>query len=360
MKQTPLTDWHHRHGAKLMEFGGYNMPIDYGSIMDEHVAVRTATGIFDVSHMGEFMVQGPGASAFLDQLVTNLPSALENQQALYTPMCYPDGGTVDDLLIYRLGEEKFLLVVNASNIDKDWEWIKKAAQHWPLLELENVSDNMALIAVQGPNTLQLLQPLTEIRLDDVAYYHFIPNAVVAGVPVLLSRTGYTGEDGFELYVDPSRTLELWETLVGRGATPVGLGARDTLRLEARLPLYGHELSPTILPLEAGLGPFVRFKNKGDFVGRGALERLKGEGLRRKVVGLEIEGGIARALYLVHDAQGQTVGVVTSGTYSPTLKKAIALALVPIELASIGTTLQVAIRSKQVPARVVKTPFYKRT
>ena len=359
MKETPLTEWHRKHGAKLVEFGGYSMPIDYGSTVNEHRAVRKRAGVFDVSHMGEFIVRGPGASAYLDHLVTNLPSALESRQALYSPMCYPDGGTVDDLLIYRMGDDDFMMVVNASNISKDWDWLLETGRDWPLLELKNISEEMALIALQGPGALQLLQTMTKLGISELPSYHFVPSAAVAGGPVLLSRTGYTGEDGFELYAAAQDALGLWEEFVDRGAVPIGLGARDTLRLEARLPLYGHELSESISPLEAGLGPFVRFKNKADFVGRESLERQKSEGLTRKVVGLEVKGGIARAGYQVVDSTGKAVGTVTSGTFSPTLKTAIALALVSVESTSIGTSLKVIVRGRGIPAVVVKTPFYKR-
>lgn len=359
MKETPITAWHRNHGGRMVEFGGYSMPINYGSIVNEHVSVREEVGIFDVSHMGEFIVRGPKASEYLDYLVTNVPSGLENRQALYSPMCYPDGGTVDDLLIYRLDDDEFMMVVNASNIDKDWDWVLTNKLHWPLVELRNISDEMALIALQGPRALYVLQSLTEVNLCDLAYYHFVNGAMVSGVSVLLSRTGYTGEDGFELYVAVHGALGLWEQLVERGAAPIGLGARDTLRLEARLPLYGHELSDAITPLEAGLGPFVRLKHKAGFVGRDALECQKSQGLTRKIVGLEVKEGIARAGYQVGDSTGKVVGLVTSGTFSPTLKTGIALALVPIEFTPSGTSLQVMIRGRGVPATVVKTPFYKR-
>lgn len=360
MKTTPITEWHQNHGGKLVEFGGFQMPMDYGSIMDEHAAVRENVGIFDVSHMGEFLVRGPGASAYLDNLVTNTPSGLEPGQALYSPMCYPGGGTVDDLLIYRMSDTEFMMVVNASNIEKDWAWALDHKSAWPLVDLTNVSDETGLLAIQGPKARDLLQPLTTINLSELAYYHYISGAIIAGVSVLLSRTGYTGEDGFELYVASSEALPLWEKLVNRGAVPIGLGARDTLRLEARLPLYGHELSESISPLEAGLGPFVRLKNKANFIARDALERQKSQGLTRKIVGLEVQGGIARSGYQVNDFTGKVVGIVTSGTFSPTLKTAIALALVPSELTSIGTRLAVSIRGREVPATVVKTPFYKRS
>lgn len=359
MKHTPLTDWHQAHAGKLVEFGGYAMPIDYGSIVEEHEAVRTGVGIFDVSHMGEFDVKGPQATEFLDHLVTNQVALMAVHQALYTPMCNDQGGTVDDLLIYRLEDQHFMLVVNAANIDKDWGWISRQAQDWPGLTLTNESDQIALLAVQGPKAMGLLQALTSYDLSTLAYYHFAPAVTVAGVSGILSRTGYTGEDGFEFYVGANDAVSIWQALVDHGARPVGLGARDTLRLEARLPLYGHELSDTISPLAAGLAPFVRLKDKPAFVGREALAEQKARGLTSKVVGITVSGGIARTGCEVADAEGRTIGVITSGSYSPTLKVPIALALVPLEQSKVGTPLGVKIRGRLVPAEVVKTPFYKR-
>ena len=360
MKQTPLTHWHEEHGGKLVEFGGYSMPIDYGSIMEEHEAVRSTVGIFDVSHMGEFDVTGSQAVEFLDHLVTNHVSTMAIHQALYTPMCNEDGGTVDDLLIYRIDDQHFMLVVNAANIEKDWNWITSEAQAWPNVSLVNESDQIALLAIQGPKSEELLQELTSFDLGSLSYYHFAPRVTIAGVTGLLSRTGYTGEDGFEFYVAASDALRVWDSWASHGARPVGLGARDTLRLEARLPLYGHELSSTISPLAAGLAPFVRLKDKTDFVGREALARQKSEGLSSKVVGIRLSGGIARAGYEVVGPDGATVGIITSGSYAPTLKMPIALALVPLELGKIGTQLGVNIRGRQVAAEVIKTPFYKRS
>lgn len=359
MRETPLTSWHRQHRAKMMEFGGFSMPIDYGGILDEHQSVRQDVGIFDVSHMGEFYVWGPQAAEFLDYLVTNRPSALAVGQALYTPMCYPDGGTVDDLLIYRLEPERFMLVVNAGNTDKDWDWVSTAAGSWDQVSLSNASADTALIAVQGPKASAVLAPLINIDVGSVAYYHAEP-ARLDRVDLLLSRTGYTGEDGFELYIPAAEALQVWEQLIEAGARPVGLGARDTLRLEARLPLYDHELTPEISPLEAGLSPFVKL-DKDDFIGKEALVHQKAEGLTRRIVGVTVDGGIARPGYPVKAAaEGEVVGQVTSGTKSPTLGRAIALALVDVNFAKVGTPLWVEIRGKSVPAQVVKTPFYRRT
>lgn len=359
MKKTPLNSWHHRHGAKMMEFGGYEMPIEYTSIIQEHQTVRDAAGLFDVSHMGEFVVEGADGGKFLDFLVTNWPSCLQDNQAMYSPMCYADGTTVDDLLIYRQNATEYMLVVNAANIEKDWNWIDQVRREFfPRLVLRNISDQIALLAIQGPNAVKILSQFTDYPLESIAYYHAVPHVVVVDTPMYLSRTGYTGEDGYELYVEADKAETVWDRLVEAGAKPVGLGARDTLRLEARLPLYGHELSDSISPLEAGLGMFVKF-DKGDFVGRQALRDQKEAGLERKVVGLEVSGGIARAGYAVVNEQGESVGVVTSGSHSPTLKKAIALALLPLPQAKVGSHWGISVRGRTLSATVVKTPFYKR-
>ncbi len=359
MRETPLTEWHRQHGAKMMEFGGFLMPIEYGGgIIQEHQAVRGDVGMFDVSHMGEFAASGAGAATFLDELVTNKPSDLGVGQALYTPMCYPDGGTVDDLLVYRLASDKFLLVVNAGNLDKDWEWIMRQAQGREHLELQNQSQEMGLIALQGPKAEPLLQTLTAVTLADLPYYH-ARQGRVGDAEVLISRTGYTGEDGFELYLNAGDTVGVWERLASLGARPVGLGARDTLRLEARLPLYDHELTAEITPLEAGLGLFIKW-DKDHFIGKESLASQKADGLKRRLVGLEVSGGIARAGYGVRPREGgEAIGFVTSGTKSPTLDKAIALALVDPAFAKVGTELAVEVRGRSIPAVVVKTPFYRK-
>lgn len=359
VRETPLTHWHKEHGAKMTEFGGFLMPIAYQSgILKEHAAVRQSVGIFDVSHMGEFWVWGERAAEFLDVLVTNQPSQLAVGQALYSPMCDPDGGTLDDLLIYRVDGARFLLVVNAGNAETDWQWVSSHAREFGGVECADASNETGLVAVQGPNAQSVLEPWLNIDLAELPYYHFRP-AVMADAPVLVSRTGYTGEDGFELYIPHQRTLALWERLVDQGAAPVGLGARDTLRLEARLPLYGHELTREITPLEAGLGMFIKW-NKTTFIGRDALSRQKAEGLRRRSVGLRVDGGIARSGYPVaEEPDGPEVGVVTSGTQSPTLGYPIALALVDSALATAGTALYVRIRDRYIPCTVVKTPFYQR-
>ena len=359
MQETPLTPWHRQQRAKMMEFGGFLMPIEYGTgILEEHAIVRQKVGAFDVSHMGEFLVSGENVLSFLDYLVTNQPSTVAVGQALYTPMCYPTGGTVDDLLIYRLDATRFMLVVNASNIEKDWQWVNEVAAGFKNVELQNVSDRMGLIAVQGPMAQPLVQKLVDFDLSDLVYYH-ARYAAFGSSQVLVSRTGYTGEDGFELYADHEALPAIWDKVMELGAKPIGLGARDTLRLEARLPLYGHELSADISPLEAGLAPFVKL-GKEDFVGKAALAAQKAQGLTRRTVGLALEGGIARPGYpVVSEPSGTPIGQITSGTKSPTLGHPIALALVNIEFAKVGTSLFVQMRGRDVPATVVKTPFYRK-
>lgn len=359
MKTTPLTSWHQAHGAKMTEFGGYLMPLEYSSIVREHTLVREQVGMFDVCHMGEFRVSGPGAAAFLDYLVTHWPSRLAPGRGLYTPMCRPDGGTVDDLVIFRLDPESFWLVVNAGQADVDWAWVNDQAQNWPGVVVVNQSENTGLIAVQGPRAMEVLQPLTDRALEPLTSYQFFDRVTVAGRQALVSRTGYTGEDGFEIFVEAQDVAPVWEALASQGVPPIGLGARDTLRLEARMPLYGHELSPEISPVTAGLSSFIRWE-KGDFVGRAALAQEKEAGRPERIVGLVVQGGIARAGYPVQETpEGPAVGMVTSGTWGPTVRQAIALAKVPARLADIGTSLWVVIRNRAVAAEVVRTPFYRR-
>lgn len=336
------------------------MPVQFSSILQEHEAVRTKAGLFDVSHMGEFDVVGGGAADFLQYMVTNDVGKLEPGMATYSPMVNHEGGCVDDLLIYCKARDKFMVVVNAGNIDKDFQWLSEHAKGFDVT-LTNESSEIALLALQGPLSEQILQPLTSEDLSDVKFYRFVEGEV-AGIPMIISRTGYTGEDGFELYVKADRVQALWRSLLERGTPfgliPCGLGARDTLRLEAKLPLYGHELTNEITPLEAGLGMFVKF-DKGDFIGRAVLARQKEQGVSRKVVAVQLlERGIPRADYRVL-RHGTDVGYFTSGTMSPTLKTAIGLALVDIDCIAIDTALEADIRGKNVSALVVKAPFYKR-
>jgi aminomethyltransferase len=359
LKRTPLYDIHVKAGARMVPFGGWEMPVQYTSIVEEHRAVRAAVGLFDVSHMGEFEVEGPEALAALQDLTTNDLGALEPGQVQYSLLCYPEGGIVDDLTLYRLGPQRFMMTVNAANIDKDWAWVteRSAARRGALWR--NVSAETALIAVQGPRAEAVVGRLADRDVAAIGYYRFATGAV-AGARALMSRTGYTGEDGFELYVGAADATRLWQALLeagaGDGARPIGLGARDTLRLEMRYALYGNDIDQTTNPIEAGLGWVVKLA-KGEFVGRKAIERVKTEGPRRRLVGLEMaDRAVARHGYPVLK-DGQATGIVTSGSYGPSVDKSIALAYVDTAHAAVGTELGVDIRGQARPARVVKTPFH---
>lgn len=360
LKRTPLYEEHLAAKAKIIDFGGWEMPVQYAGVIEEHNTVRTKAGLFDVSHMGEVDVQGKEALAFVQNLITNDVTRIQDGQILYSPMCYPDGGIVDDLLVYRYDAEHFYIVVNASNTDKDYAWMLDQAKGYDA-RLDNVSNQVAQLALQGPLAEKILQKLTDTNLADIKYYWF-KHGEVEGVPCLISRTGYTGEDGFEIYMAPEKAPELWRKILEVGAPegvqPIGLGARDTLRFEARLPLYGNELGPEISPLEAGIGFFVKL-GKEKFVGKEALEAQKEKGVPRKLVGLEmVERGIARSHYPLQIG-GEEIGFVTSGSFSPTLNKNIALGLIRADLAEMGSTLDVIIRGKAVKAQIVPTQFYKR-
>ena len=362
LKRTPLYETHKALGARLVEFGGWEMPVQYSGILDEHRAVRERAGLFDVSHMGEFRVEGAGALAFLQSLVPNDVSRLADNQALYSQICRPDGGTLDDLLIYRRGEGRYMVVVNAGTMPKDWGWFSQHAAGRDDVTLTNISDETALLALQGPLAPQILQPLTDTPLSEIAYYHFRPGAV-AGIECLISRTGYTGEDGFELYCTPTSAVALWNTLLEAGKPagllPAGLGARDTLRLEAGYCLYDHELTEDITPLEAGLGWSIKLNKAADFIGKQALVEEKANGLRRKLVGIELrERGVPRSGYAILK-DGERIGAVTSGTMAPTLGRAAAMGYVPPADAQLGAEIGVDIRGKLTPAVIVPLPFYKR-
>lgn len=362
LKQTPLYPVYAKHGAKTIDFGGWDLPVQFGGIQNEHDAVRERAGLFDVSHMGEFWVTGADAEAFLQKVTTNDVSKLETNQAQYSLLCYPNGGVVDDLLVYKLAGDRFMLVVNASNIEKDFAWLGEHLEG--NVKLENVSDDTSLLALQGPLAAAVISKLTEAPVGELKSFRFLPDVVVDGVHALVSRTGYTGEDGFELYVSAKDVIRLWDSLLeaGRehGLEPVGLGARDTLRFEARLPLYGQELSADISPLEAGLGFFVKL-DKGGFIGREALAGQKEQGLPRKSVGIEmIDRGIPRAHYPVYSPDGERqIGEVTTGTQSPTFKRNVGLALLETAFTANDTEVLVEIRGKKLRAKVVPTPFYKR-
>ncbi|MCL6444213.1 MAG: glycine cleavage system aminomethyltransferase GcvT [Alicyclobacillus sp.] len=361
MKKTPLHALYAEFGARTVEFNGWEMPVQFTSILAEHEAVRTRAGMFDISHMGEFEISGPDSRRFLQYMLTNDVSKLAPGAALYSPLVRPDGGCVDDLLAYCFSDARIWVVVNAGNIEKDLAWLQQHRSGFDVT-IRDCSDEVALLALQGPNSAAILQRLTSVSLSNIAYYHFVEGAV-ADTRCLVSRTGYTGEDGFELYCAATDAARLWRALwdAGQpyGLLACGLGCRDTLRLEAGLPLYGHELTEQITPLEAGLGPFVKLE-KGAFMGREALSAQRAEGVRRKLAGIVVrDRGIPRAGYGVFQGDVE-VGFVTSGTMSPTLKVPIGLVLIDAAAANVGKTLTVDTRGRRVAAEVVKTPFYRRS
>ena len=360
--KTPLYEKHLALKGDLVEYGGWLMPVQYEGIVAEVHATRRQAALFDTSHMGEFLVEGAGATDFLQKVLTNDVSTLKDGKILYSPLCYPQGGTVDDILVYRYSAEKYLLVVNAANTAKDYAWLSEKVE--PGVTLRDLSAETALIAIQGPHSLAVLEALTGAPLEQLRYYHFIPEVDLAGVKCMLSRTGYTGEDGFEIYCAPDKAAETWDKLIetgearNLGLAPAGLGARDVLRLEVSLPLYGNELSEKITPLEAGLFRFVSFK-KGSFIGREALLKQKEEGLSRQLSGLALQDrGVLRKGYPVMEGESE-IGVVSSGTYSPTLNSSIGMAFLKPGPAVPGNTVEVMIRQKPRRAQIVKTPFYRR-
>ncbi|MEZ4422883.1 MAG: glycine cleavage system aminomethyltransferase GcvT [Gemmatimonadota bacterium] len=359
LKRTPLFEEHQALGGKIVPFAGYEMPVQYPEgITAEHEAVRKAAGLFDVSHMGEFFVRGPDALAFIQHLAVNDASRLEPGQAQYSAMCRPDGGIIDDLLVYRYPDH-WMLVVNGARRSEDWAWARQQAEAFDVT-LEDRSDQIALLALQGPAAPRILGPLTDLDLEAIGYYRFA-EGTVDGVPATVSRTGYTGEDGFELYVDEAHAVRLWRRLLEVGAEhglkPAGLGSRDSLRLELGYALYGNDLDETRNPIEGGLSWIVKF-DKGDFVARDVLERVKAEGPAERLVGLRLtERAFPRAGYAVV-SEGAEVGTLTSGTLSPTLGEGIALAYVPAALAKAGTELGVRIRGRDFGARVERPPFYR--
>ena len=352
-RRTPLYEEHRSLGAKMVDFAGWEMPVQYEGIQAEHRAVRERAGLFDVSHMGEAVFRGPDAERAVQRLVTRDVSRLDVGQAGYAAVCYENGGTVDDVLVYRRAND-FLVVINAANREKDLEHFRENTQDLDV-EVADESDSYALLALQGPQAQQILQNFTEVNLSNLKYYRFV-EATGNDLRAVISRTGYTGEDGFELFFRPDDAAEAWQMLTGAGATPAGLGARDTLRLEAGMCLYGNELDAETTPLEAGISFAVHLDKEPEFIGQEALRREEETGLRKKLVGFKVEGrGIARHGYPVQ-SNGETVGHVTSGTLSPTLGEAIGLALVAPE---IEEEFEVVIRSRSVPARTVPLPFYKR-
>jgi len=341
-----------------LTLGGWALPVEYSGIIPEHEAVRNKAGLFDVSHMGEITVKGEDAEKYLQMIVTNDISVLNDNQIAYTPMCYQDGGVVDDMLVYKYSSTDYLLVVNASNTQKDFEWL--LSQSFGNVDIKNVSDEYAQLALQGPEAQTIMQKLSSVDLNLIEFYHFLGDVNVGGFSTIVSRTGYTGEDGFELYFKADDGPKMWDLILEagkeHGLVPAGLGARDTLRFEAALPLYGQEIDKDITPLEAGLGFFVKL-NKEDFIGKEALAKQKSDGLKRKVIGFEmVDRGIPRSHYEVF-ADVRKIGYVTTGSFSPTLKKNIGLALIEAEYAKEGTEIEISVRNKNLKAKVIKKPFY---
>jgi aminomethyltransferase len=362
LKRTPLFEVYKDYGAKTIDFGGWDLPVQFSSIKEEHEAVRTRAGLFDVSHMGEIEVKGTDSLNYLQKMMTNDISKLQTGGAQYTAMCYETGGTVDDLLVYKINDNDFLLVVNASNIDKDYKWLKD--HEFGNVTVKNLSENTAQLALQGPLAETVLQKLAgEVDLKSIGFFKFQKDLNLNGKLALVSRTGYTGEDGFEIYCDVLDAISLWNDILKageeNGVLPCGLGCRDTLRFEANLALYGQELSPEISPLEAGIGFAVKLKKEADFIGKEALISQKENGLPRKIVGIEmIDRGIPRHGYPVYKGD-EKIGEVTTGTQSPTLKKNIGLALITTVHGELETEVDIEIRGKRLKAKVVATPFYKR-
>lgn len=368
LKRTALFEEHRRLGGKLIDFGGWQLPVQYSGVMDEHLACRTTAGLFDVSHMGEFHVEGKDAEAFLNFLVAHDVARISTGQAQYTVLCDDGGGIVDDLVLYRRSPDRFLVVVNASNTEKDFDHFQEIKARFRGatgdLRISNESSRYTQIAIQGRNSQEITRRLTESDLASIRYYGFTEGRLLGSIPALIARTGYTGEDGFELYVPWDSGPEVWRALLEAGTPlglkPCGLGARDTLRLEMKYPLYGNELSHATNPLEAGLGWVVKL-DKEDFIGKGPILNLKAKGLSRKLVGLKLlDRGIPRHGYGVFTEDGQTrIGEITSGTQSPMLRQAIGIAYVAIPQAKEGSRITVDIRGGKIPAEVVPTPFYKR-
>ncbi|MBJ95371.1 MAG: glycine cleavage system protein T [Rickettsiales bacterium] len=361
LRRTPLFEVHKQAGARLVPFAGWEMPVQYSGILAEHKAVRERAGLFDVSHMGEFLVEGAGALAFLQRMTSNDVSAIAVGQAQYSVACLPSGGIVDDLLVYRRGEGRYLVCVNAGRLDEDWSWFQENHSDADDCSLSNASDDFAQIAVQGPLAAEILQPLCNLNLAEIKTYRFAEGQV-AGVQCIVARTGYTGEDGFELFFAPQSAELLWERLLvagePKGMLPVGLGARDTLRLEMKYCLYGNDITTETTPLEARLSWITKL-DKGDFIGRQQLLAQRESGVPRRLVGFVLEGrGIPRHGYSVW-LDGVEYGQVTSGAMSPSLGRGIGLCYLPSGSTAVGTSFEVEIRGRRIPAEVVKTPFYKR-
>ncbi len=361
MKHTPFTELHISQGAKMHDFAGYNMPIEYTGIIDEHQTVVNNVGVFDVSHMGEFWVKGPKALNYLQKITSNDVTKLQIGKAQYTCFVNENGGIVDDFILYFYESEKYLMVVNAANIDKDWEWCQKWNSEGAILE--NASGNMAQLAVQGPKALETLQKLTKIDISTIPSYEFVTTQFADVENVIVSNTGYTGAGGFELYFYPKEGLKIWDAIFEAGEEfgikPIGLGARDTLRLEMGYCLYGHELDDVTTPLESGLGWITKFADNKPFIGREKLEKLKSEGVSKKLCCFELKDrGIPRQGYEIVNLNDEVIGNVTSGTMSPVLKKGIGMGYVKIDHAKLGSEIAIKVRSKLLKAEIVKAPFRK--
>lgn len=361
MNKTVFYDHHVALGAKMVSFAGFDMPVEYGGVRQEHINVRENAGLFDVSHMGEIWIKGPKAFELVQRLTSNDVTKLIPGKIQYT--CFPneDGGIVDDLLIYRYEDERYLLVVNASNIEKDYNWIVKQNIHGA--SIDNASDRISQLAVQGPKAVEILQTLTDVDLSSISYYNFVTAPFAGAEEAIISNSGYTGAGGFELYLHNKDGAQVWEKLMQAGKEfglkPTGLAARDTLRLEMGFCLYGNDITDTTSPLEAGLGWITKFVEGNDFINRAALELQKAEGVKKRLVGFELlERGIPRQHYPILNGKGETIGEVSSGTISPMINKGIGLGIIEKDFATIGDEILIGIRNKQIPARIVKPPFYK--
>lgn len=359
LKRTPLYEAHRSLGARLVDFAGWEMPVQYSGVIDEHIAVRSSCGLFDVSHMGEIEVSGPGAFDFVQMIMTNDIERVEDGQCQYTLLCYPDGGVVDDTIVYRYNKDRYLFCVNASNAGKVFEWMKKHSDADTIVE--DLSSTYAQIALQGPKSVEVLRGLMDADPEEIKHFHF-HIGLVGDAEALVSRTGYTGEDGFEIYIDPADAVGVWDSLLSSGKAhgikPIGLGARDTLRLEMGYPLYGHELSEKITPFEAGLKKYVRLDDR-DFIGEEALKKQAEEGVKKTLVGFKmIDAGVPRAGYEIRSG-GKKAGIVASGTSSPSLKTGIGTGFVPPALREPGAELEIMIRDRAARASVVRMPFYRK-
>lgn len=355
MKNTALTETHQALGAKMVPFAGYNMPVQYDGVNIEHEAVRTGVGVFDVSHMGEFLIEGPHALDLIQKTCSNDASKLTVGKAQYSCLPNDDGGIVDDLIIYRIKEDTYLLVVNASNIEKDWNWI--SSKNDVGADMKDISENYSLLAIQGPKAVEAMQALSSHDLSEIKFYNFVVGDFAGVEHVIISATGYTGSGGFEIYCKNSEVKQVWDKVVEAGAKPIGLAARDTLRLEMGYCLYGNDIDDTTSPIEAGLGWITKFSKT--FTNSEALEDEKRRGPKRKLVAFELDDrGIPRHGYDIVDSSGKKIGVVTSGTMSPSLGKGIGLGYVPTIFSEVGSKINVQIRKNAIPATIVKSPFYK--